>query len=236
MHDYNLLVSCCSYALGRGRREILARLRAFGDETSLIMPTGVRGMPEVRTILDSRWVVRQLQDTATQSPQVFRYTFKWVPVDVWVPPDLESMKQAVRQLRGGIGATETWRMTVQRRGHGVWDPSAVIPALAELISAKVDLAHPDKVLRVELFDERVAISVLASKDVFSVRKAVAATLPPAPPPGPDACGGAPRAGGAALPQSSACRSRSAGIPDSPERHAGTCRSDAGPWTELRQSP
>jgi tRNA(Ser,Leu) C12 N-acetylase TAN1 len=181
MHDYNLLVSCCSYALGRARREILARLRALGDEAPLVMPTEVRGMLEVRTSLDARWVVRELQNTAAQSPQVFRYTFKWVPVDAWVPPDLESMKQAVCRLRAGIAATETWRMTVQRRAHSVWDPGTVIPALAELIPAKVDLAHPDKVLRVELFDERVAISVLASRDVFSVRKAVAATGPEAGP-------------------------------------------------------
>ena len=91
------------------------------------------------------------------------------------------MKQAVCRLRAGIAATETWRMTVQRRGHRAWDPGTVIPALAELIPAKVDLAHPDKVLRVELFDERVAISVLAPRDVFSVRKAVATTGPEADP-------------------------------------------------------
>lgn len=193
MHDYNLLVSCCWYALGRARREILVRLRALGDEAAVVMPAGVRGMLEVRTSLDARWVVRELQNTAAQSPRLFRYTFKWVPVDAWLPPDLESMKQAVCRLRAGIGPTESWRMTVQHRGHTVWDPGVVIPALAELIPARVDLAHPDKILRVELFEERVAVSVLAPGDVFSVRKAMALTPSPARPPGPDASGGAPRA-------------------------------------------
>lgn len=72
-----------------------------------------------------------------------------VPVDEWAPVDLESMKQAVGRLPDRIAPDETWRMTVQKRGPGVVEPGPVIPTLAALIPARVDLIRPQKVLRVE---------------------------------------------------------------------------------------
>jgi hypothetical protein len=46
----------------------------------------------------------------------------------------------------------------------------VIPTLAALIQARVDLTRPQRVLKVELFDGRVAMSVLGPADVFSVKR------------------------------------------------------------------
>jgi hypothetical protein len=109
---FTLLVSCYSHAMGRARREVQTRLRILGDDGPLVLPTGVGGLLEVRTSLDPRQVVRELQKTCRQSPHVFRYTLKWVPVDEWAPADLESMKQAVGRLRDRIATSETWRMTV----------------------------------------------------------------------------------------------------------------------------
>jgi tRNA(Ser,Leu) C12 N-acetylase TAN1 len=186
--DSSLLVSCYSRAPGPARREILSRLRALGDEAPLVIPTGVRGMLEVRTSLAPRWVVRELDKTYRQSPQAFRYTLKWVPVDAWTPPDLDSMKQAVSRLGDRIGAHETWRMTIERRAPSPLDPTTVIQTLAALIPASVSLTRADKILRIELFDDRVAISVLSAADVFSVVKARAAAVVPDQVPGGAAAG------------------------------------------------
>jgi tRNA(Ser,Leu) C12 N-acetylase TAN1 len=166
--------------MGRARREVLTRLRVLGDASPLVLPTRVNGMLEVRTSLDPHQVVRQLQETWRRSPNVFRYTLKWVPVDQWTSVDLESMKQAVGHLRDRIAANETWRMTVTRRGPTVMDPKVVIQTLAALIPATVDLTGAQKIVRVELFEDRVAISVLVPTDVFSVRSR--ATRPALSPP------------------------------------------------------
>jgi tRNA(Ser,Leu) C12 N-acetylase TAN1 len=68
-------------------------------------------------------------------------------------------------------------MTVARRASDGLDPIIVIQTLAALIPARVDLTHPDKILRVELFEDRVALSVLGPADVFSVVKARAGPGP-----------------------------------------------------------
>jgi tRNA(Ser,Leu) C12 N-acetylase TAN1 len=171
MDQANLLVSSSPRAPGRARREILARLRALGDPIPEVAPTGVPGISCAKTSLDPRRVVGELRALCVRSPHVFRVTSKWVPVDLWVGTDLESMKQGVARLGQGIQPGETWRMTLERRTENRRDAREVIFGLASLISAKVDLAHPDKILLVEIFDDRVALAVLTPSEVFSVVRA-----------------------------------------------------------------
>jgi tRNA acetyltransferase TAN1 len=139
----------------------------------------------VKVALDPREVVQRLQALCERDPHAFRYTLKWVPVDRWTRPELPSMKQAVAHLRNRIGPNETWRMTVERRTDmTVLDPNEVIRSLAELIDARVDLSHPDKVVVVQLFDDCVAFSVVAPSETFSVVKVLAARPPHALAPKP----------------------------------------------------
>ena len=169
--EFNLLVSTYPFALGRARREIVARLREVADVEPDAMPAMARGMLAVRATLDPREVVQRLRALCEQRPRAFRYTLKWVPVDRWARPELPAMKEAVAQLRQRIGPNETWRMTVERRTDATGlDPSQLIRSLAELIDAKVDLGHPGKIVLVQLFADWVAFSVVAPSEMFSVVK------------------------------------------------------------------
>jgi tRNA acetyltransferase TAN1 len=155
----------------------VARLRALGDGTPLVAPTGGKGLVAVRTALDPRAVVRALREVAVMSPGRFRATWKWVPVDLWTGPDLGAMRAGVERLRGRIGASERWRMTVEKRGSDGPPTPALIDALAALIPAPVDLAHPDRILMVQVFPDRAALSVLAPSEVFSVVSVASPAMP-----------------------------------------------------------
>ena len=170
MSDPNLLVSSGPRAPGRARREITARLRALGDEAPEIGPLLTRGIRAVRTSLDPRLVVADLRALCMRSPGAFRFTWRWVPVDLWTGPDLEAMRQGVAGLRERIGQGESWRLTLEVRTQDHPDARTVIAALAALIDARVDLSHPDKILLVEIFQDRVALAVLGPSEVFSVVK------------------------------------------------------------------
>jgi hypothetical protein len=122
----------------------------------------------VRTTLDARAVVRGLREAAAASPWRFRATCKWVPVDLWTAGDLEAMRRGVVQLRDRIAPTERWRMTLEKRAPGDSPGPALIASLAELVPARVDLVHPDRILLVQLFPGQTALSVLAPPDVFSI--------------------------------------------------------------------
>jgi tRNA(Ser,Leu) C12 N-acetylase TAN1 len=183
--DFNLLVSTLPLAPGRARREIIARLRALtGAAPEAVQPLA-RGILAAKAVLDPRQVVQRLRALCARDPRAFRYTLKWVPVDRWARRDLAAMKAAVTQLRGRIGSGETWRMSIEARtGMTQVDRREIIRALAELVDARVDLAHPDKVVLVQVFDDWVAVSVVAPSEIFSLVKALAAPAPPAAAPGP----------------------------------------------------
>ena len=169
----NLLVSVAWRAPGRSRREIAARLRGLGDEAPLVSPTGRRGVMAVRSTLDPREVIRRLRALQSSAPGAFRFTYKWVPVDLWSAPDVASLREAVRCLRDRIAPGERWRITVERRARGCAPAAEIIAAVADLVERKVDLVQPDKVLLIEVFDSRVALAVVTADDVFTVAGAAA---------------------------------------------------------------
>lgn len=173
-------------APGRARQEVVARLRKLTDTKPDVIQALGRGILAVKVAIDPREVVQRLRALCEREPRAFRYTVKWVPVDRWARFELPAMRAAVAQLRNRIGPNETWRMTVERRADTPrLDPKQLIRSLAELIDAKVDLNHPDKVVLVQLFDDWVAFSVLAPSEMFSVIKVLAArpAQTPAPSPG-----------------------------------------------------
>jgi tRNA acetyltransferase TAN1 len=168
LEDCNLLVSFAWRAPGRARREVRGRLRALGDPAPITVPTLSNGLLAAKTALDPRGVVRELRALCQASPQVLRHTTRWVPVDVWSPPDLVAMREAVMALASRIAPQETWRITVEKRSGAVLGREEVIRAVAPLVPAVVNLIHPDKILLVELFGNRVALAVLAPPEVLSI--------------------------------------------------------------------
>jgi protein-L-isoaspartate(D-aspartate) O-methyltransferase len=173
--DFNLLVSAHPLAAGRARREIAARLRTLTDTAPEIMHTSARGILAVRVAIDPREVVQQLRALCQRQPGAFRYTLRWVPVDRWTRRELPAMREAIAQLRRRIGPNETWRMTVERRTDTTGlEPGQVIRSLAELIDARVELSRPDKIVLVQLFDDWVSFSIVATNETFSVVKLRAA--------------------------------------------------------------
>jgi len=173
VYEFNLLVSCPWSLLGRARREIADVLKSLGDERPVIERTVARGIIGVKTSLDSREVIKGLQNMFTKDPLSFQYTLKWVPTDLWTYSDMNSMKEAVMNVRERIRAGERWRMTVEKRRYTLYHKIDIIKQLAELLDEKVDLKNPDKILRIDILGKYAAVSVLSPKEVFSTMK-----LPP----------------------------------------------------------
>jgi tRNA(Ser,Leu) C12 N-acetylase TAN1 len=182
--DANLLVSASWRAPGRARREIAGRLRALGDAAALVRPTGRKGVLGVRTALDPREAIHRLRGLHRDAPGAFRYTYKWVPVDLWSAPDLASVREAVARLSERIGPGERWRVTVERRAAGCPPEAEVIGAVVDLVDRPVDLSHPDKILLIELFEREAALAVAAPDDTLTT--AAASTPRPQSPPRPGA--------------------------------------------------
>lgn len=170
MYDFNLLVSCPWTMIWRAKREIADTLKLLGDEQPLIKHTMARGIIGVKTHLDSREVVQGLQKLFTKDPLALQYTLKWVPTDFWTNSDMDSMKEAVLNIRVKIHEGERWRMTVEKRRYTRYHKIEIIKELAELIQEEVDLKNPDKIVRIDIIGKYAAVSVLSPNEIFSTTK------------------------------------------------------------------
>lgn len=170
MYDFNLLVSYPWFTSGAAIGEVTHLLKRLGNEEPLVKRTAARGIIGVKTSLDARMVVRELASVLRDDPVAFQYTLKWAPVDLWVSSDLESMREAVLQLRDQIKPGERWRMTVEKRRYTLFHKIDIINELAELIEEKVDLKNPDKIVRVDIIGKNAGVSVLFPQQIFSTTR------------------------------------------------------------------
>ena len=163
----NLLVSYGWSRFGAAEHEILETLERFGDAHAHVARTNVQGIALVQTALDGRAVVRRCRELFHQE-FVFAYATKWMPVDYWCATDLETMRELLAtKVRDRIGANETWGLKVEKHRSHQYHAHDIVAFLAPAIDRKVNLDHPDKIVRVDIIGDRTAISVLRPGEIFS---------------------------------------------------------------------
>jgi tRNA acetyltransferase TAN1 len=140
----------------------------IGDEELSISFTNVSGLLTCKTSLDPFETIHQLTEFAEDNPHQFRFAIKFTPIEMCVRSEIESIVEAVTELRSKIEVDETFRVTVRRR-HTELDHMEIVSAAADLISREVDLEEPDKHLWIEVIGDVTGVSVLIEeKDILSI--------------------------------------------------------------------
>lgn len=167
LEDFNLLIST---PRGRERAacfEIARLIRKAGDESTRAERANIPGMVVARTGLAPRDAIAALRSILNEEPWKFRSVLKVVPIDMTAPTDLEKIRDAAGSLFKGIEEGETFRVTVEKRGHQL--PSEqIIEAVASTIDRKVDLERPDKIALVEVVGETTGLSLISPGDILAV--------------------------------------------------------------------
>jgi len=175
-----LLVSYSRGHYGKARREILLILGRLGDARASVERTAVDGIALAQTTLASRDVVHRCRELFLQG-FVFEHAIKWVPVDYWCEADLQAIRRVlVEKVRDRIAPSETWGMKVAKRRWQRYHTQDIVANLAGAIDRRVDLDHPDKLVRVDVVGREVAVSVLQPGEVFSATAPAASQSAAAP--------------------------------------------------------
>lgn len=162
-----LLVSYQRSHYGKAKREILLILGRLGDEHASVERTAIDGIALARTALDARNVVRRCRDLFLHG-FAFEHAIKWVPVDYWCEADLQAIRRVlVEKVRDQIAPGETWGMKVAKHRWERYHTQDIVANLAGAIDRKVNLDHPDKLVRVDVVGGEVALAVLQPDDLFS---------------------------------------------------------------------
>jgi len=148
-----------------GKAEIQDTLTKLGDqkaEMELIVP----GIIGVTTELTARVVVDEVREMFLTDPMHFKATSTWAVVDYWCPANVDDIAKVVRQEIQEV-VTENDRFAVHVITHrSELDEKKVVEAVLPLIRGKENVDHPQKIVRIELFDEAATVSLIAPSNVF----------------------------------------------------------------------
>jgi hypothetical protein len=126
---------------------------------------GVQGLMGVKTAIDNRQVIREVRDIFASNPLDINSTFEWIPVDNWI--GLSSVKSCVREIKSQIMSEETWCLSLEFFGSSV-DAEPLRKELFDCVPNQVSEERPDKILRVLVIKDQVAVSILKNENSFVI--------------------------------------------------------------------
>jgi len=169
MSDFNLVISTSRGNEKNTCSEMWYLLGEAGDRGSSIETTSVIGLVVAKTKLDPIKAIHDLRKLLKERPWEFKYTLKLVPVQAVLEAKVEEIAQKAANLGEGIGKTEKFRVTIEKR-HTDLSSKTIIDTVAKRIDRKVDLESPDKILMIEIIGQLAGLSIIGPNDVLSVEK------------------------------------------------------------------
>jgi tRNA acetyltransferase TAN1 len=166
LSGFNLLVSTSRFREEEAQDEILDLLDTFGDPAAEAEITEIKGLLLAQTALNPFEVIERLKDLVASEPWEVRYVLRVIPVELVVPTDPDSIRQAARGLAAAKIGEDSFRITVEKR-HSSLESIEVIKAIAGEIESKVDLENPCWVVLVEIIGSETGLSVLKPDQMFS---------------------------------------------------------------------
>jgi len=164
--DPNLIASYSSSGgYLAGKNEIHAILTKLGDQKSgqeLLVP----GIIGISTVLKSRDVIEELRELAASDPDSIKFTLKWVPADYWCDATLDAIKTTFKEeIKDLILADDQYVIEILPHRTSL-KTEQILDAIKPWLRGKIS-EHPQKILRIELFDKRATVTLLKPKDIFS---------------------------------------------------------------------
>lgn len=164
--DPNLIVSYSSSAgYMSGKSEIQNLLTKLGDQKAnqeLLAP----GIIGVATVLKARDVVEELREFAASDPESIKCTTKWVPADYWCDANVETIKSLVKEEIKDLILPEDQYLLEILPHRTVLKSEQIIGSIKPWLKGKINIDRPQKILRIELFDNKASITLLKPKDIF----------------------------------------------------------------------
>ena len=179
----NLAATCARSLEGRAASEILRVVSGLGDAGAAARRIdGMPGIVLARTALDPLLVPRAVRRALDDEPWTVRHLYRVIPLQRWLPADADGIvKVASEMAAAGIGAGESYRITVEKRSTGL-SAREIVSRTADLIASaataagpgvrppRVSLESPDRIVLVEIFGPHAGVSVISPADLLSAER------------------------------------------------------------------
>ena len=169
MKQINLIVTCGRLTEFNALRELESIFYLLGDDKARFRRSVVKGVLLGYTYIDPHLVIKKIRELVVERPWDFRFTKRYIPIDIVVKTSLEDMKNTVTKLIDKIPKDNSYRITVEKRYTHI-HTKEVIDTVAPLINRKVSLKNPDYILLIEIIGDFTGVSVVKPEEILSVEK------------------------------------------------------------------
>ena len=167
MNNFNLLISTSRYNEHNAKAEIWFTLLMCGDQYSIISSLDFQGLIAATTTLNHRKIIKKIKDILIQNPYFFQFILKIIPIDYVCQTDIKTIKMIIQKnYQHYIKNQDSFKIALNRRKNELIDRDGLIESIAKLFKNRVDLEHPDKIIRVEVLGNFTGISFLTPDEII----------------------------------------------------------------------
>jgi tRNA acetyltransferase TAN1 len=169
----NLIVTSAKGLEARASAEFKEVALLSGIRKVTIERSAYDGVLEVE-VENPKALLSFISEYVRSEPFKVRFVMRVIPVGRVVDTKIEEIVGAVTELTPSIGASESFRVTIEARDSPYSDKQ-LIEAIAGAVDRKVSLDSPDKIVFIQIFGEYTGVSVIAPNEILSVTKLKRAT-------------------------------------------------------------
>jgi len=165
---FNLILSTSRHHEFDAQSEFHVILKSFRDPNPISQITSLSGILIARTNLDPFQVVARMKRLVHEEPWNVRFILRMIPVEIALfGAGITNIKEASKRLSSKMKASDTFRITVERR-HTPMTSSDVISNIGSAFDNAVDLENPTWLVLVEIIGKMVGVSILRPYEIFSL--------------------------------------------------------------------
>ena len=169
MNNFNLLVSTSRFNEVNAKAEIWFTLLMCGDTYPIIQGIKYPGLITAATNIDTKEVIRKIKKILEKDSNFFQFILKIVPIDYVCETNLNLIKDFVEKYYPlYLNEEDSFKIELKRRKNEIIERDAIIESVAKIITNRVDLDNPDKIIRIELLGNISGISFLNPDDTFII--------------------------------------------------------------------
>jgi len=141
-----------------------------GDTYPIVSGLQFPGLITALTNVNSKQVIAKIKKVQEKNPNFFQFILKIIPIDFTCETDIKTIKYIIQENhKDFLNERESFKLILKRRHHQKIEREHFIETIARDLDYKVDLEHPDKIIRIEILGNISGISFLKESEIIKVR-------------------------------------------------------------------
>ena len=164
-----LIITCQRNLEKQTIDEVSTFLDEFGDPNSKVSKTKFSGIIQAYTSLDTIEVITKIRKKISEEPWLIRFCSRLIPIQKECKSDLNLITNTIEKMVLCIKENQSYRITIEKRNSQM-KSKEIISHIADLISNKVSLEHPDWEIIIQIMGKITGIGILPKNSILSVNR------------------------------------------------------------------